>query len=331
MIEETPHYPSFSKAILQDAIEDSPVILIHGTRQCGKTTLALQLGEALGYHYISFDDDLQRQFAIADPIGFVHSLPEFVILAEVQRAPELFTSIKMSVDNNRKAGRFILTGSANILLLPKLADSLAGRMEIIHLRPLSCAEIANHQPDFLKQLFAADFGQAANHNQYRRLGESLAEHIVKGGYPAALARPTEKRRANWYRDYITTIVQRDVQDLTRIQKLEMLPRLLSMAAGQTSRLFNASNLGSPFALSTPTIREYLTLLEQVFLIEQLQPWHSNRLSRLIKTPKLHIADTGLACALLGVTSDMLWKRQSFARTASGNIHISGVAKICRLA
>ena len=307
MTTHTPHYPRFSKAILQDAIEDSPVILIHGTRQCGKTTLALQLGEALGYHYISFDDDLQRQSALADPIGFVHSLPEFVILDEVQRVPELFTSIKMSVDNNRKAGRFILTGSANILLLPKLADSLAGRMEIIHLRPLSCAEISNHQPDFLKQLFTADFGQASNRNQHRRLGESLAEHIVRGGYPAALARPTEKRRANWYRDYITTIVQRDVQDLTRIQKLEMLPRLLSMAAGQTSRLFNASKLGSPFALSTPTIREYLTLLEQVFLIEQLQPWHSNRLSRLIKTPKLHIADTGLASALLGVTSDMLWK------------------------
>ena len=307
MTTETPHYPRFSEAILQDAIEDSPVILIHGTRQCGKTTLALQICEALGYHYISFDDDLQRQAALADPIGFVLSLPEFVILDEVQRVPELFTSIKMSVDKNRKAGRFILTGSANILLLPKLADSLAGRMEIIHLRPLACAEITNHRPDFLKQLFAADFGHASNSGQYRRLGESLADTIVKGGYPAALARPTEKRRANWYRDYITTIVQRDVQDLTRIQKLEMLPRLLSMAAGQTARLFNATGLGSPFALSAPTIREYLTLLEQVFLIEQLQPWHSNRLSRLIKTPKLHLADTGLACALLGVTSEVLWR------------------------
>lgn len=307
MTAETPHYPRFSKAILQEAIEDSPVILIHGTRQCGKTTLALQVGEALGYHYISFDDDLQYQAALADPLGFVLSLPEFVILDEVQRVPELFTSIKMSVDKNRKAGRFILTGSANILLLPKLADSLAGRMEIIHLRPLSCAELTNHPPDFLQQLFAADFGQASNSSQYRRLGQTLAETIVRGGYPAALARPTEKRRANWYRDYIITIVQRDVQDLTRIQKLEMLPRLLTMAAGQTAQLFNAAGLGSPFTLSAPTIREYLTLLEQVFLIEQLQPWHSNRLSRLIKTPKLHLADTGLACALLGVTSEALWQ------------------------
>lgn len=307
MTTETLQYPRFSKAILQDAIEDSPVILIHGSRQCGKTTLALQLGKALGYHYISFDDDTQRQAALADPVGFVHSLPEFVILDEVQRVPELFTSIKASVDTNRKAGRFILTGSANILLLPKLADSLAGRMEIIHLRPLSCAEISHTPPNFLTQLFAADFGHASNSGGYQRLGEALATIIVSGGYPAALVRPTERRRANWYRDYITTIVQRDIQDLSRIQKFDMLPRLLSMAAGQTSRLFNVSSLGSPFALSTPTIREYLTLLEQVFLIEQLQPWHSNRLNRLVKTPKLHIADTGLACALLGISSDMLWQ------------------------
>lgn len=307
MTTETLQYPRFSKAILQDAIEDSPVILIHGSRQCGKTTLALQLGKALGYHYISFDDDTQRQAALADPVGFVHSLPEFVILDEVQRVPELFTSIKASVDTNRKAGRFILTSSANILLLPKLADSLAGRMEIIHLRPLSCAEISHTPPNFLTQLFAADFGHASNSGGYQRLGEALATIIVSGGYPAALVRPTERRRANWYRDYITTIVQRDIQDLSRIQKFDMLPRLLSMAAGQTSRLFNVSSLGSPFALSTPTIREYLTLLEQVFLIEQLQPWHSNRLNRLVKTPKLHIADTGLACALLGISSDMLWQ------------------------
>lgn len=180
-------------------------------------------------------------------------------------------------------------------------------MEIIHLRPLSCAEVTNTPPHFLNQLFSADFGQVSNNGMYQRLGEDLATTIVGGGYPAALARPTEKRRANWYRDYITTIVQSDIQDLSRIQKFDMLPRLLSMAAGQTSRLFNVSSLGSPFAVSIPTIREYLTLLEQVFLIEQLQPWHSNRLSRLVKTPKLHIADTGLACALLGVSSKMLWQ------------------------
>ncbi|MEJ1355061.1 MAG: ATP-binding protein [Candidatus Sedimenticola sp. (ex Thyasira tokunagai)] len=298
-------YPRFSKNLLLEAIEDTPVILIHGSRQCGKTTLAIEFGQQYGYHYLSFDDDIQREAAQSDPVGFVQHLPELTILDEVQRVPDLFTAIKISVDRNRKPGRFILTGSANVLLLPKLADSLAGRMEIIRLRPLAHVELADQPPQFLQQLFAADFSPAAS--QYPRLGERLANLITSGGYPAALARTSEKRRSNWYRNYITTLVQRDVRDLARIQKLEVLPRLLTLAAGQTARLFNAADMASPFSISRPTIREYLTLLEQVFLIELLAPWHSNRLSRLIKTPKLHLADTGFSCALLGITRKALWQ------------------------
>ena len=303
----TNYYPRLSETLLREALEDTPVILIHGSRQCGKTTLATEVGQQLGYQYFTFDDDNQCQAAKTDPIGFVQSLPEYCILDEIQRVPELFTAIKNSVDKNRKPGRFILTGSANVLLLPKLADSLAGRMEIIRLRPLAHAELAGQTPQFFQQLFANDFGPASNQSQYPRLGEKLASLIVAGGYPAALARATEKRRSSWYRDYITTLVQRDVQELARIQKLDVLPRLLALSAGQTARLFNASDLASPFSVSRPTIREYLTLLEQVFLIEQLLPWHNNRLSRLIKTPKLHLADTGLASALLGINSKTLWQ------------------------
>ena len=303
-------YHRFIEPSLREALLDTPVVLIHGSRQCGKTTLALAVGEPLGYHYISLDDDNQLQAAKADPVGFVQSLPELTILDEIQRAPELFTSIKASVDRNRKPGRFILTGSANVLLLPQLADSLAGRMEIIHLRPLARCEITGEKPAFFDQLFGADFGSDSNQNAYPRLGESLADIICQGGYPAAIARDSAKRRSAWYRDYITTIIQRDVQDVASIRNLDVLPRLLALAASQTARLFNSTDLASPFALSRPTIREYLTVLEQIFLIEQLQPWHANRLSRLIKTPKLHLADTGLACALLGVNSQTLWQDKS---------------------
>ena len=299
-------FPRFSRRPLLEAIADTPVVLIHGSRQCGKTTLATELGKEFDYHYLSFDDDTQRQAAVADPVGFIRNLPEYVILDEIQRTPELFTAIKVSVDKNRKPGRFILTGSSNILLLPKLSDSLAGRMEIIHLRPLAQSEIANQPPKFLDQLFKADFSSANNQQQFRHLGKELADVICTGGYPAAIARHSEKRRINWYRDYITTLVQRDVQELSRIHNLDALPRLLKLAAGQTSRLLNAADLATPFSISQPTIRDYLTLLEQVFLIEQLQPWHSNRLSRLIKKPKLHLSDTGLASALLGLTSENLW-------------------------
>jgi len=304
---DSPLYHRFTEETLREALKDTPVVLIHGSRQCGKTTLAQFVGEQLGYHYISFDNDNQLEAAKADPIGFIQSLPGKTILDEIQRTPELFTAIKASVDQNRKPGRFILTGSANVLLLPQLADSLAGRMEIIHLRPLAYSEIAGKKPEFLKQLFNADFSLTPNQSNYSRLSETLAELICNGGYPAAIVRNTPKRRSAWYRDYIITIIQRDVQEIASIRNLDILPKLLSLAASQTAHLFNSADLASPFSLSRPTIREYLALLEQIFLIEQLQPWHSNRLSRLIKTPKMHLADTGLACALLGVNGQTLWK------------------------
>lgn len=285
-------------------------MLIHGSRQCGKSTLAQSVGNDLGYRYISFDDDNQLQAAKTDPVGFIQSLPEKVILDEIQRTPELFLAIKASVDQNRKPGRFLLTGSANILLLPQLADSLAGRMEIMQLRPLAQCEIAGHLPNFLTQVFSANLMESANKELYVRMGESLADTLCAGGYPSAITRTNTKRRNTWYRDFVTTLIQRDVQDIASIRNLDILPKLLALAASQTGRLFVASELASPFSLSRPTIREYLTLLEQLFLIEQLQPWHSNRLSRLIKTPKLHMTDTGLACALLGVNSQTLWEDKS---------------------
>jgi len=135
----------------------------------------------------------------------------------------------------------------------------------------------------------------------------LAARIAAGGYPAALARGAARRRASWYRDYVETMVQRDVRDLARIASLETLPRLLNFAAGQTARLINISDLGAPLQLSRPTIRDYVTLLEGIFLLEELPPWHSNRLSRLIKTPKLHVGDTGIACALLNRDAAALWE------------------------
>ncbi|MHB1097365.1 MAG: ATP-binding protein [Gemmatimonadaceae bacterium] len=289
-------YPRFATALLEQALAESPVVLIHGPRQCGKTTLAQTVGDALGYAYFSFDDAVTLAAAISDPVGFVGDLPERAILDEVQRTPSLFTALKRAVDRDRRPGRFLLTGSANVLLLPTLADSLAGRMEILRLHPLAQSEMAGVEPTFVDSLF----GRGFRARPYERLGKELIRRIVAGGYPAALARKTPRRRATWYRNYIETLVQRDVRDLARIASLDALPRLLTLAAGQTARLLNVSDLAAPFQVSRPTIREYVTLLERIFLLEELPPWHSNRLSRLIKTPKLHLTDTGVACALLGL-------------------------------
>ena len=294
-------YPRFAERRLIEALADSPVVLIHGARQSGKTTLAQMVGKARGYTYINFDDGVARAAAKADPVGFVADLPGRTILDEVQWVPELFTALKTEVDRSRVPGRFILTGSTNILLVPRLADSLAGRMEILRLYPLAQCELERQPSSFLDILFKSGFKT----DRTERLAGELAERITAGGYPAALVRTTSRRRAAWYRDYLDALVQRDVRDLTRISSLDALSRLLTMTAAETARLLNVSDLAAPFQLSRPTIRDYVTLLERVFLLEELQPWYSNRLRRLIKTPKLHIGDTGLACALLGVNAEAL--------------------------
>lgn len=321
-------YPRLIEPRLVEALADSPVVLIHGPRQCGKTTLAQKVGKDRGYIYFTFDDDVLLSAAQADPVGFIGDLPERTILDEVQRAPEIFTSIKSVVDRHRTPGRFLLTGSANVLLLPKLADSLAGRMEILRLHPLAQCELASRSSRFIDALFESSFSAGS----YPRLSDELIERILAGGYPAALVRSIARRRENWYRDYIETLVQRDVRDLSRIRRLDALPRLLSFAAGQSAQLLNVSDLASPFQVSRPTIKDYLTLLEQIFLLELLLPWHSNRIKRLVKTPKLHLGDTGLVAAMLGLTHTTLKKDrttlgplletfvfQELRRQASGHI------------
>ena len=320
-------YPRYIERRLAEALEDSPVVLIHGPRQCGKTTLAqfacapsyLKWGDdsltwredrmswevsqqQRDYQYISFDDAVVRDGAQVDPMGFVADLPERVILDEIQRVPNLFSAIKLEVDRRRTPGRFILIGSTNVLLIPALSDSLAGRLQIVPLHPLAQGELAVQSGTvFLDALF----GHGFEIRQTERLGKQLIERIVAGGFPAALTRPTALRQANWYRDYVQAQLQRDVRDMARIRMLDVLPRLLSAAASQTARLFNLTDLASPFQLSRPTISDYVELLERLFLLKRLPPWHSNRLSRLVKTPKLHVGDSGLASAVLGANTASL--------------------------
>jgi uncharacterized protein len=168
-------YPRYLQPRIREALFDSPVVLIHGPRQCGKTTLTQLVGGELGYTYITFDNDLQRAAAQSDPVGYVADLPDRTVLDEVQRVPELFTSLKMTVDARRENGRFILTGSANVLLVPKLADSLAGRMEILRLHPLSQSELTGLRSSFIPRLFEGGF-KAGRSGQ--RLGKALADRVT---------------------------------------------------------------------------------------------------------------------------------------------------------
>ena len=258
---------------------------------------------------MSFDDLGVRQRAQSDPIGFVDDLPERVILEEVQLVPELFFALKRVIDRKRIPGQFVLTGSTNVLLLPNLSDSLAGRMRIIPLHPLSQRELAtasptphaDHSQGFLHALFNREFTTF----QCERLKSQLVERITAGGYPEALVLTSEAKRTDWYRDYLETLVQRDIRNLSRIRELDELPKLLALTAAQTGMSFNLSKIATFFHLSQPTVHSYLTLLERMFLIKRLSAWRNNQLNRLIRKPKLHICDTGLACALLNIDSATL--------------------------
>lgn len=294
-------YPRHMAPRLKEALSDSPAVLLHGPRQCGKTTLAKMVGENLGYAYLNLDDEALLASVQEDPVRFASELPERVILDEVQRAPEFFRVLKQVIDKDRRPGRFLLTGSSNVLLLPRLADSLAGRMEIIRLHPFSQCEIERTEPQFLDSVFSKQLPMSAT----QKLGKELYRRIVTGGYPPAVQRATGRRRMAWYQSYVDTLVYRDIRELARIRALDVVPRLVQATAERTATLFNLSSLAAPFQVSRPTIGDYVTLLERIFLLYRLPPWHKSGLGKPVKTPKLHMADSGVASALLGMDENAL--------------------------
>ncbi len=301
-------FPRFSANNVKEALADTPVVFIMGPRQTGKTTLIhslIQDNNPKEWEYITLDDQAQLEIAKADPVGFIRHLPDKrIALDEVQRLPELFVSIKQSVDENRKPGRFLLTGSANALLLPKLSDSLAGRIESIRLPTISECEINNTEPTFLSKLLA----QEELSTRDIRVRDHLLSRMVKGCFPEPLQRASDKRSTVWYQQYINTLIQRDIKDLTRIDHPEVMTKLLKLTAFYAGKLINMSDLGNKLSLDRLTIKKYMGLLEQLFLVEQLPAWHSNEYKRLIKTPKMHLIDTGMMCAVRGLNRDKLIKQ-----------------------
>ena len=294
---------------LQVALQDTPAVLINGPRQCGKTTLVQQLAQ--GMSYITLDDPGMLIAAQQDPVGLLRQMDRAVI-DEVQRAPQLLLALKMSIDQDRRPGRFLLTGSANILALPQIADSLAGRMEVHTLMPLSQAELQGRPSDFLQRAQGQSWPvshpswvypavmDAKNELHAGAIGNALA-----GGYPEMRLRPSVTRRQAWAKAYIQTVVERDVQDIAQVEHLSQIPYLLDIAAAHCGQLFNASQIGGQLMLDTRTLDKYLGVLEKLFLVQRLPAWGRNELNRLIKTPKLHFLDAGLQATLTRLTPDML--------------------------
>jgi len=285
---------------LQAAIADTPVVLLNGARQTGKSTLARDFAQARSISYISLDDATQLAAASSDAHGFLAGLGDRAVIDEVQKAPGLFPAIKMSVDRDRRPGRFLLTGSANVLLLPQISESLAGRMELITLLPLSQGELHGRRERFLDGVFAESLpvlqpGDAVD----------LKGAVLAGAYPEVIKRPAGKRRDAWFAAYITALLQRDVRDLANIEGLTDMPRLLSLLAARVGSLLNMSELSRSSGIPNSTLKRYLSLLHATFLFQPLPAWSSNLGKRLIKSPKIHLIDSGLTAHLAGVTRQSL--------------------------
>jgi predicted AAA+ superfamily ATPase len=279
------------------ALSDTPVVMLVGGRQTGKSTLATHLErDGRQADYVTFDDPTQLAAARRDPVGFVEGLGGPVILDEIQRAPELFLPIKAAVDRHRYPGRFLLTGSANVLALPVVADALVGRIEVLTLWPLSRAEIEERPAARLVELL---FAERPDPPRPASLGRGeLIERVIRGGYPEAALHRDDARRRRWFASYLGTILDRDVRGLADIHRLEQLPTVLAAIALRVRGTLNKSALGQDLGIPQSSLDRYLLLLERVFLTCRLAAWHRRLQPRLVKSPKLLLADSGLLCYLL---------------------------------
>ena len=292
-------YPRFIENRINEALTDTRVVLISGPRQSGKTTLARQIA-AEKVPFLTLDDKTTLDAASADPVGFIRGLDRAVI-DEIQRAPDLLLALKTAVDADPRPGRFLLTGSANLMTVPRVADSLAGRMEVVRLLPLAQAELKGKPSAFLEMAFEGQVPKIDNVT----VGNDLIERVLAGGYPEALARSRWDRRQDWYLDYVEAVVQRDVRDTAQFEKIPLMPRLLRVLAEHSGQLVNYSGFGAPLGMNHPTTRRYTGAFESLFLLRFLQPWYSNTLKRLTRTPKLHFLDAGLLAALRDITPHRL--------------------------
>lgn len=301
-------YKRYVSTQISVALGDTPAVVVVGPRQSGKTTL---IKEFVGddWSYITLDDVNQLQFARDDPVGFIRNLTaRHVIIDEVQRVPELMLPIKQSIDENRLSGRFLLSGSANAMALPRVADSLAGRLEVIKLFPLSECEIQNKPSTFLLKLLKTEAPQTKN----IRIQSGLIEKVCKGGFPEALERTVESRRMTWFQQYVMSIIQKDLKELADIEHLNIVSKLIQLFSNQAAQMIDYTTVAKNLELSRQTVKRYIELLKQLFIFQELPAWHSNQNKRLIKTPKVHMIDTGLLCGLNRISYEKLCEnRQLF--------------------
>lgn len=292
--------------LVRETLADSPVVLLQGARQTGKTTLVEKLGEETGAAYQSLDVATTLAAVRADPAGFLASYRDRpLILDEVQRFPELLLPMKVEVDRGRRPGRFLLTGSASLLSLPRLSESLAGRMRILTLWPLSQGEIAGVDERFIERVFDRTGDAGFSGQDALMEGGDVLSAALQGGYPERVGKTNATQNRSWYQSYLSTILERDVRDISDIQAPADLLRLLALVATRHGSLVNYSDLSRGLGMVDTTLKRYLALLEKVFLVRRVAAWSANLDKRVIKAPKLYLSDSGLLAHLLGIDRERL--------------------------
>jgi predicted AAA+ superfamily ATPase len=288
-------YARHARSTVVDALRDTRVVYVMGARQVGKSTLTSLIAEHdHPARTVTLDDPVTRGAAQADPVGFVAGLDGPVVIDEVQRVPDLLLAIKEAVDRDQTPGRFLLTGSANVLSNRKVKDALTGRTELIRLWPLSQAEIHGSHRNFIDAIYArsppriddAPVGRAA-----------FVDVVAAGGYPEALRRQG-RRRQTWFRDYVETTLDRDLRDVSDALKLEAMPRLLRLLAAQAAGLLSYKTVADRLQLHPDTVKSYTQLLETVFLVLRLPAWRPGLGAREVHSSKLHLVDSGMLAHLL---------------------------------
>ncbi len=286
-----------ARPLVVEALGYSRVVLVLGARQVGKSTLAKQIVSSdRPAGTLTLDDQGTREAARVDPHGFIGSLRGPVLIDEVQRVPDLLYAIKQAVDEDPTPGRFLLTGSANVLTAPRISESLAGRVRRVALWPLAQAEIVGSAGNFVERLLAGDPPLLTGAPVGR---EAFVELVARGGYPAVRTLG-ERQRGLWYRDYVQGMVERDLRDIASAQKLSEMPRLLRLLATNSGKLLDYRKLAGELGISDKTVSAYVELLRTVFLVHVVPAWRPGLRSRERHTPKVYLTDTGLLAQQLGV-------------------------------
>jgi uncharacterized protein len=296
-----PAIPRNVQAAVASALKDTPIVAINGPRQVGKSTLLGQIRHPGTSLQTSLDDTLSRTAAAADPLGFVERGVGTLVIDEVQLVPALFRAMKVAVDRDRRAGRFLITGSSRLLAVPEMADALVGRVETIDMWPFSQGELERRADRFIDCAFT---DPAATRIPSDLTRADYATRVATGGFPEAVARDEPGRR-RWLRAYATTIVQRVVGDIAAIERAAELPRIVRLAAARTATELNVTALANDLQLSRRTLDAYLAHLSTAFVLQLVPPWSTNLSGKVVRRPKLHVVDAGLATHLLGASAAAL--------------------------